>query len=196
VLWRIVSECVEAERPDYCARCPWPVAGRCGGERGCRQTTDVWAATRDFVAVRDIKMCGCPAGFVHGLALPRHRVTGIDDPGRPAGIWAFAWEAARSRIPEEPDIALAVNPARLRTQDQLHVHLVRLAPGARARMAGHAPARTPALDAVWSVAAASAAAAGLADYGLLVARDDGGPGFLVVVVADSPENGFTAAACR
>jgi CDP-diacylglycerol pyrophosphatase len=194
-LWRIVSRCVEPASPDYCSRCPSPVAGRCG-EHPCSRTTDVWAKTADYVAIRDLKMCGCPAGFVHGLALPRIRITGVDDPRRPAGIWPFAWETARSHILRESEIALAVNPADLRSQDQLHVHLVRLAPGARGRLAGHTAARALALEDVWSAAASGASAAGLADYGVLVTRDGDGPGYLVTVIAGSPEYAFTLSTCR
>ena len=141
-------------------------------------------------------MCGCPAGFVHGLALPRQRVTGVEDPRRPPGIWSFAWEAARSRIAEQQDIALVVNPPDLRTQDQLHVHLVRLAPGARRGLAATSPARTTSLAEVWAIADRSAAAAGAASYGVLVAREDRGPGFIVAVDAASPEYRFTVAECR
>jgi len=195
-LWHIVSECLEPAAPAYCSRCQQPIEGACGGEAGCLGSTEVWAESRDYVAIRDIKMCGCPASFVHGLALPRGRVTGVDDAHRPAGLWAFAWQAARSRITEEEEIALVVNPARLRTQDQLHVHLVRLAPDARPRLAARAPAKTPALDEVWTVAARQAAAAGLADYGVLVARSEAGAGFLVLVEAASPEYQYTAATCR
>ncbi len=195
-LWRIVSECLEPAAPAYCSRCPWPIEGACGGEGGCLRSTEVWAESRDYVAIRDIKMCGCPAGFVHGLALPRGRVSGVEDAHRPAGLWAFAWQAARSRIMDEEEIALVVNPARLRTQDQLHVHLVRLARDARPRLAARAPAKTPALDDVWTVAARQAAAAGLVDYGVLVARAEGGGGFAVLVEAASPEYQYTVATCR
>ncbi len=196
VLWHIVSECLGPEAPAYCSRCARPLADTCGAAGACRETTEIWAKTRDYVAIRDIKMCGCPAGFVHGLAMPRDRVSGVEDARRPAGLWAFAWEAAIARIAEEREIALVVNPARLRTQDQLHVHLVRLSPEARPRLAARSPARTRTLDNVWSVAAAKAAAAGLADYGVLVARDVDRPGFLVLVESESPEYGFTSATCR
>jgi len=196
ILWRIVSECVAPDTADYCARCRWPVDDRCGGRRGCTDTTDVWGETPEYVAIRDIKMCGCPPGFVHGLALPRARVSGVEDPRRPEGLWSFAWEVARSHIADESEIALVVNPRAARTQDQLHVHLVRLAPGARQRMTAGTPGRAPALDRVWAVAAEQAAGAGLADYGVLVAKEERAPGFVVFVTGTSPEFAFTAAVCR
>ena len=196
VLWQIVSQCLEPSVSSYCARCRQPVAGTCGQSADCRSTTEIWAKTSEYVAIRDIKMCGCPLDFVHGLALPRNRVTGVEDPRRPRGIWAFAWEVARSRIADESEIALVVNPASQRTQDQLHVHLVRLAPGARARAAALPAAHTQALDQVWAVAATMAATAKLDDYGVLVMRDPGQRDFVVLAEAASPEQMFTVVSCR
>src|SRR5262249_47882017 len=150
--------------------------------------------TAEFVAIRDIKMCGCPAAFVHGLALPRFKVTGIEDPRRPAGIWAFAWDVARNHIADERQIALVVNPPGERTQDQLHVHLVRLLPDARGWIASLRPVQAERLDQAWNVA--SRQAGGATDYGVLVARDEAGGGFLVVTDTRSPELQFTEALCR
>jgi CDP-diacylglycerol pyrophosphatase len=194
VLWQIVSQCVDISRADYCATCRSPVVGSCPDQE-CRRTTEVWAQTADYVAIRDIKMCGCQnRGFVHGLALPRFRVTGVEDRARPPGIWAFAWDVARTRIDNEREIALVVNPPGLeRTQDQLHVHLVRLAPGARARLADLSPARTARLDAVWDAAARHARSR--TEYGVLVAREDAGAGFIVVTDPTSPEEQFTIPVC-
>jgi CDP-diacylglycerol pyrophosphatase len=197
ILWRIVSQCLDATVAGYCTTCASPIEGTCGGARGCKATIDVWAKTADYVAIRDIKMCGCPTGFVHGLALPRARVTGIEDARRSAGIWPFAWQTAQSRIADEQQIALVVNPPGLeRTQDQLHVHLLRLTPGARARLAADSPVRAPHLDLLWDVAARHAAAKGLASYGVLVMRDDAANGFLVITQRESPEYQFTATTCR
>jgi len=77
-----------------------------------------------FTALRDIKMCGCPSDFVHGPALPIYRVTGVEDPLRPEGIWQFAWDVAIQRMKPE-SIALVVTPRLHRSQNQLHVHLLR-----------------------------------------------------------------------
>jgi CDP-diacylglycerol pyrophosphatase len=196
ILWRIVSRCLDAAVPGYCTACGWPIEGACGDARGCKATVDVWAETADYVAIRDIKMCGCPTGFVHGLALPRAPVTGVEDARRPAGIWPFAWQTARSRIADEQQIALVVNPPGKRTQDQLHVHLLRLIPGARARLLADSPARAPDLDLVWAVAARQAAARGFASYGVLVMRGDAANGFLVLTQRESPEEKFTDGTCR
>jgi len=196
VLWRIVSQCIDPGAAGYCSRCDWPIEGSCGASRDCRRSTQVWAETREYVAIRDIKMCGCPLDFVHGLALPRAPVTGVEDPRRPAGIWAFAWEVTRRLIPDESEVALVVNPPGARTQGQLHVHLVRLAPGARARVAARAVAPAATLGQVWDAAARAAAAAKLDDYGVLVMRDDAGHGFLVLADPASPEGAFTVSTCR
>jgi CDP-diacylglycerol pyrophosphatase len=195
VLWRIVTECVEPTTPGYCARCRWPLATACAGEARCEATTELWDKRGRFVAIRDIKMCGCPADFVHGLVIPRARVVGIEDPGRPQEIWSVAWDVARSRIADASAIALAVNARRFRTQDQLHVHIVQLLPGARRRVAGRPTARVARLDAVWETADRLAGTEGLSDYGVLVAQastDD----FLVLVDPGDVEREFTESRCR
>jgi CDP-diacylglycerol pyrophosphatase len=140
-------------------------------------------------------MCGCEKDFIHGLAMPRSPVAGVEDPRRPEGIWNFAWMVAKKRIAKETDIALVVNPARKRTQDQLHVHIVRLQPAARRRFTGAASVRVPSLSAVWREAAHTAARAGLKDYGVLVAKLPEGD-FLVMVEEKSPERMYTQSECR
>jgi CDP-diacylglycerol pyrophosphatase len=196
VLWEIVSTCLAPGGQAGGAPCRWPredAAGAAG--RTCTETTQVWAEAEAYVVIRDIKMCGCPMGFVHGLAMPRARVTGVEDPRRPDGIWGFAWAAARERIADETAIALVVNPARGRSQDHLHVHLVRLRDDARRRLAGRT-VRVERLAEVWSAAAGAARAAQLDDYGVLVARPLAGDGFLVLVESDSPERAYTQESCR
>jgi CDP-diacylglycerol pyrophosphatase len=194
VLFHIVDACAGPVTGDYCVRCRFPRAGTCPGIDACGATTEVWAESAEFVAIRDRKMCGCPERFVHGLALPRARVTGTEDPRRPDGIWPFAWTVATGRI-APAEVALAINPPHDRTQDQLHVHLVRLALGARDRLAARAPATAASLDAVWKVAERDAAARGLQRYGVLVAQRPEGS-FAVLTSAESPEDLFTEARCR
>jgi len=195
VLWTTIDTCLDPGVADYCGRCATPLVDTCAQGRGCAETTEVWGETREYVAIRDSKTCGCPADFVHGLAIPRTRVTGVEDPARPDGIWEFAWNVGRRRIGDEAALALAVNPKRRRSQDQLHVHIVRLLPDARARLAGLAVAHVQSLAEVWRVAARSAEAAGLKDYGVLVVRDPEG-GFVVRVEEGSPEKLYTRARCR
>ena len=193
-LLRIVTDCLDTGAPRYCARCPSPQAGTCDLQYPCTRTTEVWAETAEYVAIRDLKMCGCPDGFVHGLAMPRYPVRGPEDPRRPEGLWRFGWDVARSRIPEGRDIALLVNPAPLRTQDQLHIHLVRLLPGARSGLDALGPVSIERLEDVWPVAEQSAAARGLTSYGVIVVQSLD-RGWLVVADAGVTETAFTVGRC-
>ena len=61
--------------------------------------TQIWALTEEYVAIRDLKMCPCGADFVHGLALPRFTVMGVEDPQRPNAIWRFTSDAAQKADP-------------------------------------------------------------------------------------------------
>jgi CDP-diacylglycerol pyrophosphatase len=204
ILWEIVRDCVDMHAAGYCTRCTRPVSGMCPTPTTCRSGTEVWAITEEFVAIRDIKMCGCAAPFLHGLALPRAKVAGLESPEHPPGIWSFAWNVAVSRIGRPEDVALVVNgpppqqPCERcdhRTQDQLHVHLIRLSPGARERLAAGQPVLTTRLDAVSEIAATLATARKLPTYGVLVvqARPDE---FLVEVSKESFEKpAFTVATC-
>ena len=193
LLWDIVTNCVDPNLPGYCVRCAHPVAGSCTRSSTCRDISEVWDRSPDFVAIRDVKMCGCAPPFVHGLALPRTRVSGVEDPARPSGLWRFAWKVAVNHIPKPAEIALAVNPPDQRTEDQLHVHLVRLSV-ARSALIAHGAAVTNSLDVVWTAAQALADVTGLRSYGVLVAQADPGT-FLVTVSARSPEDAFTVARC-
>jgi len=191
ILWDTVSTCIDTSAVDYCTRCSAPRSEiDC---RTCRNTTQVWAESKEFVVVRDRKMCDCPEGFVHGLAIPRSRVTGVEDPDRPDGIWEFAWAAGARRLPEN-QIALAVNPKGRRGQDQLHVHIVRLRSGSLPADTRRS-VRVDTLRTVWQAAAGKAAQLDLQDYGVLVTKGAAG-GYLVVIDDGSPEYKFTQADCR
>ena len=195
-LWEIVTTCIDLHRADYCQHCSFPrTESPCGVGRGCNETTEVWGESADYVAIRDAKMCGCERGFVHGLAIPRGKVTGVEDPKRPDGIWDFAWGVAREHIGEESAIALAVNPPGGRSQDQLHVHIVRLQPDARNRFSDARSTRVGSLGGAWKAAADKASLAGLEDYGVLVVREPEGD-FLVMVDESSPEKAYTLWKCR
>jgi CDP-diacylglycerol pyrophosphatase len=199
ILWKIVSGCLGPEDADYCQRCLAPRAGSaCTRNQGCENTTEIWEQNDEFVAMRDIKMCSCPAGFVHGLALPRKRIRGIGASPLPDGIWAFAWAVAQRKIDDASTIALVVNSARGRTQDQLHVHLVRLVDDARRNFSAR---QTPVtgLDEVWRAASQLAAnPPALEDYNVLVTSDLHG-GFEVLVEGShkmSLERAYTQRVCR
>jgi CDP-diacylglycerol pyrophosphatase len=191
-LWEIVSTCLDPGAADYCTACISP-REEAGCNCPCRNSTQVWAESKDFVVVRDRKMCGCPEGFVHGLALPRNRVSGVEAAARPDGIWEYAWTSAARRMPEN-EIALAVNPKGKRSQDQLHVHLVRV----KRDSLPSDPRRTARIDAlgsVWQVAAGKAAKLGWQDYGVLVVKGMES-GYLVVIDEHSTEYNYTRAECR
>jgi CDP-diacylglycerol pyrophosphatase len=195
VLWKIVSTCLDPAAPGYCERCVAPQASTCPvADRSCRKTTEVWALTDEFVAIRDIKMCDCPEGFVHGLAMPRAPVTGVEDERRPAGIWRFAWDVAHQMIADEMEIALLVNPPPpQRSQDHLHVHLVRLRPTARATLDQRPSVLVHTLDQVWD-AAARAAGPDRGRHGVLVWWA-GPDGYKVTTSATSLEDALTEAEC-
>ncbi|MFM7698903.1 MAG: CDP-diacylglycerol diphosphatase [Limnohabitans sp.] len=143
--------------------------------------------------MRDIKMCGCPVQFLHGLVLPKSRVTGVEDAQRPEAIWQFAWEMATERIPQN-DIALVVNPKARRSQNQLHVHLVRLKPEYQGKNFEGVTLHTQNLTKVWELSAGLAHANAMQDYGVLVTSGSKG-GYVIVLTAQSPEALFTQAYC-
>ena len=195
ILLEIVSQCLEPSAPNYCTACMAPRAdARCQGAPQCTKSTEVWAMNEQYVAMRDIKMCACPSEFVHGLALPRYPVTGVEDPKRPAGIWKFAWDVAISRM-EPQSIALVVNPQFRRSQNQLHVHLLRLKIEAQIISNNYLAGYVDQLEEVWHVAEKGARKQGLGDYGVLVKKADGGK-FAVYISSESPEGLFTQATCR
>lgn len=191
ILWSTISTCIDTNDKDYCSRCSSPrVEIDC---HTCRNTTQVWAESTDFVAIRDRKMCDCPEAFVHGLVIPRNRVTGVEDPLRPDGVWRFAWETATKRLKEE-EIALVVNPKYDRSQDQLHVHMVRVRKD-RLPSDSRQSVLVDSLDKVWYAAARKAAELEWKDYGVLVTKGDK-TGYLVLVEHGSPEDQYTQARCR
>ncbi|MGD0883939.1 MAG: CDP-diacylglycerol diphosphatase [Thermodesulfovibrionales bacterium] len=158
----------------------------------CLSTTEVWKKSDDFVVIRDHKMCGCPDGFVHGLALPLKQVTGVEDKNRPTGIWSFAWDVAKTRA-KESDIALVVNEKACRSQDQLHVHIVKLNSDGHKSFRGKNSATVENLDQVWNKADELAQNAHLEHYGVLVKRDE--VGFVVLVEDNCLEKIYTEYAC-
>jgi len=194
ILLHIVSQCVDPSKANYCSQCMLPRRDANCGVSECKKTNEVWALNTLYAAIRDIKMCGCPAEFVHGLAMPREVVTGVEDPNREEGIWQFAWDVAMQRI-EPQSIALAINPKSQRTQNQLHIHLVRLDKNARTHLSQHLPVQVNNLESIWATAANAARAKGLDDYGVLVAQSSSS-GYMVVVTPNSPEAAFTIWKCE
>ena len=195
ILLHIVSQCVDPSTVNYCANCMLPRAdARCSNISECKKTNEVWKLSTRYAAIRDIKMCGCPTEFIHGLAMPREVVTGVEDPNREEGIWQFAWDEGIERI-EAESLALVVNPPSQRTQNQLHVHILRLDQNARSRFEQYTPLYVDNLQSVWLLADHAAKKKGLNDYGVLVAKALDGK-YLVLVSPDSPEAAFTIWKCN
>ena len=194
ILLHIVSQCVDPSKANYCSQCMLPRRDANCGVSECKKTNEVWALNTQYAAIRDIKMCGCPAEFIHGLAMPREVITGVEDLNRQEGIWQFAWDVATERI-ELDSIALVVNPKSQRTQNQLHIHLVRLDKNARTHLSQYLPVQVDNLESIWATAANAARAKSLDDYGVLVAQSSSS-GYMVVVIPNSPEAAFTIWKCE
>ncbi|HEV7731945.1 MAG TPA: CDP-diacylglycerol diphosphatase [Candidatus Binatia bacterium] len=196
-LWQIVATCIDRTDADvpYCA-CP-AFARSCCSDTATPDADIVWGVTDRFVAIRDMTMCGCGAGFTAGLVIPRTRVTGIEDPARPDAIWPFAWRIARERIPDAIEIALVINPDDARTQDQMHVHILRLKPDAQDRleaMTGTVVLDLPDLQRVFSAATERVGAAAIGVHGILVTQRRKGGYRVVLTDATSPQT-FTRNHC-
>jgi CDP-diacylglycerol pyrophosphatase len=195
-LWDIITHCLDSSIPDYCLQCRSPKTDTpCAVDKDCKDTLSVWDESQDFVLIRDRKMCGCPEGFVHSLVIPKKKVSGMEDPQRPDGIWLFAWNNAKKLIDDEKAITLVVNPSRQRSQDQLHVHVLRLKTDARRHFSEPFTSHIQNLNDVWQAARQNATAASLDDYGVLVAADPA-EGFVVLIDGNSPEWLYTQPNCR
>jgi CDP-diacylglycerol pyrophosphatase len=194
ILFNIVNQCLNTQVADYCNRCQSPrQEAICEAQTTCKTSIDVWHETSEFVAMRDIKMCGCGPDFVHGLVMPKAKVTGVEDSKRPEAIWSYAWGIAQTKI-HSNDKALAVNPQLRRSQDQLHIHIVRLNADARARLNELPLIHVKDLNLVWAAAQKAADELRYSDYGvLLFAASEGG--FQMAVTQESPEHAFTQVRC-
>ena len=194
ILWNIVANCLDPHVADYEKRCRWPIDSSAAA---CRNTTGLWDKNAQFAVLRDRKMCNCLDNktFVHGLVIPRTRITGTEDPNRPVGIWQFAWDNAVKRIGNEAEIALVVNPpGRNRSQDQLHVHIVRLNDAGRRLIYAPDVSSVISLADVWDRADELAKKMGFDYYGVLVARNPAG-GFVVFVTNRNLEYEYSRARC-
>ena len=196
-LRRLVERCLGPERA---SDCPTLVADRNGAdEASCRNTTQIWEKSAEFVVIRDLKECGCSSSFRHGLAMPLAYVSGVEAEDLPEGIWQFAWNAARGRFADSDTVALAVNSRLQRSQDQLHVHIVELADGARGKFPSGYSVNLTDLSRVWAAARAVAREKDLRDYGVLVTRGPANGFTLLVTDGDrwhSPEGLYTRYRCQ
>jgi CDP-diacylglycerol pyrophosphatase len=135
--------------------------------------------------------------------MPRSRVTGIEDPRRPEAIWPFAWRVAREHIPEEREVALVLNPASARTQNQMHVHIVRLTGDGR-RLVDRPPPESarmkvgslPDLSAVFAGVAGVVGTSAIGKQGVLIARAAAGDGWTMLLLENRSPEVYTEGSCR
>ena len=195
ILLNIATQCINPKTQNYCNQCVSPrIDSSCGNPQDCKNTTEIWSENEQFVSIRDIKMCGCSKDFIHGLTMPRSEVTGIEDIRRQEEIWQFAWETSK-KIIEPGLIALVVNPKSHRSQNQLHVHLVRIDPKVKNKFNAYIFTYVKNLDHVWETAGKLAAKNSLIDYGILVTRATSNQ-FTVLITPNSPESEFTIWKCN
>lgn len=209
VLWNIVHHCLDSSVADYCKVCPSPLEeSSCAVQDACRKQLQLWGKNADFIAMRDYKMCGClDASFVHGLVLPLWYVIGDEDPQtrvrderfnpKLTDAWTFAWSIASHRIPFD-EVVLAVNPPSRRTQDQFHIHMMRLGADARRKILAlpRAQLETVAdLGDVWLAVRSIADATSYSEYGIAVTRDTKTNRFVVALLKGSPEEEFGVYRC-
>jgi len=196
-LQKLVTSCIDTSGEDYCAACPWPrTNSSCVTARICTKSTEVLRENGNYIAIRDKKMCNCPEpGFVHGLAIPRALIGGVESSNRPSGIWKFAWETAIDLGIHPMDVALAINPNTDRSENQMHIHITRLLPGARTGFQKEHTSRVESLDQVWRVSRENAARAGFIDYGILAIQGLDS-GYDVIVSEHNPEHRYTIYRCK
>jgi len=196
----LVQNCLDPERAGDAANCPAPVGDSDVADNArCRTTTQVWEKSTEYVAVRDLKMCGCPRWFEHGIAMPFALISGIESEELPEGIWQFAWDAARKRFNDPNSIALVVNSRLQRSQDQLHVHIVGLLEGARDRFPQGYSVNVANLDHVWAAARSLARERNMLDFGVVVVQGPEETFTLLVTDGDwshSPEKQYTRYRCQ
>ena len=128
-LWQVVRACVADFK---LTRTPFPclAADLSGGE------------DRGSVVLR-------PPLSEDTILVPTRRITGVEDPFLQSpdapNYFEAAWRArgflrdASGQVPERDAVALVVNSAMVRTQDQLHIHVGCLRPYAWRRLAAVAP---------------------------------------------------------
>jgi CDP-diacylglycerol pyrophosphatase len=195
VLLEIANKCLDVSAPNYCSACATPrLDAACKLELQCRSSLEVWSQNNEFTSFRDVKMCGCNEDFVHGLTIPIKPITGVEDPLRPNSIWNFAWKVGSTKIPES-ELALVVNPKNKRSQDQLHVHMLRFYPERMIDMNLYFAEAVADLDLTWRSAQRYADSKGWNDYGVLITKS-APSSFSIFVTPFNSEHAFTHYKCN
>jgi len=196
-LQKLMTDCIDTSGENYCAACPWPrTDSGCLNAGTCTTSTEVWRENGNYIVIRDKKMCNCSKpGFMHGIVIPRALIGGVESFNRPNGIWKFAWETAIGLGIDPMDVALAINPNTDRSENQMHIHITRLLPGARTGFRKEYSSHMERLDQVWSATRENAARTGLIDYGVLVIQGLD-KGYDVIISEKSPEHKYTASRCN
>ncbi len=129
-LWKIVSgKCVPDQQQHH-------------DSAPCEKVDLTGGVERGYVVLKDI------SGATQFLVIPTARVTGIESPALlvpdAPNYWASAWEARRfvfarahKQLPRDA-IGLAVNSAKGRSQNQLHIHVDCIRPDLRRYLGRHA----------------------------------------------------------
>lgn len=129
------ASCVVAPRPNSL----WSLAQCCSKNLQSDADCRAYDAADDYIILKD-NSPRKPAAY---LIIPTIRVTGIEDKqifSPPvAEFWQYAWEQAQYLV-EEPaaNIALAINSAHGRTQNQLHIHVACVLPAVARTLAENA----------------------------------------------------------
>ena len=195
ILLGVANKCLDTKMDNYCSSCSIPrTDSPCDSQGQCRLSLDLWSLSDEFASFRDAKMCGCSADFVHGLTIPRETVTGVEDPRRPDTIWDFAWRIGLQKIPEA-ELALVVNPKNKRSQDQLHVHMLRYHHERLPDMYQYQAGEVSDLKTVWHLAREYADQKSWSDYGVLVIRSKRTE-YSVFVTPFNSEHAFTKYRCN
>lgn len=195
LLLGIADKCLDPSTQNYCSTCTIPrTDSTCTAEPQCRTSLEIWSLNSEFTSFRDIKMCGCGPEFIHGLTIPIKPITGVEDPLRPNSIWNYAWNVGATKIPDS-EMALVVNPKNKRSQDQLHVHMLRYIPERINEMNAYLAGQINDLNLVWGTAQRYADSKDWKDYGVLVIKSSPSS-FSLFVTPFNSEHAFTNYKCN
>lgn len=195
LLLGIANQCLNPSVENYCSSCSIPrTDSLCATNQQCRSSLEIWSLNDEYASFRDIKMCGCSPDFVHGLTIPRKPITGVEDPLRPNSIWNVAWNVGLTKIPDS-ELAVVVNPKNKRSQDQLHLHMLRFIPERMNEMNSYLAGTITDLDLVWGTAQRYADSKEWSDYGVLVIKSKPSS-FSIFVTPFNSEHAFTNYKCN